>query len=91
MSVTAHFIQDWEIKTACLQTSYLPQDYTGEHIAEPLQDTVASWKLQEKHLVAITTDNRRNIVKAVELNEWLSMQCCSHRLHLAISECSVLL
>ncbi|XP_069388963.1 E3 SUMO-protein ligase ZBED1-like [Paralichthys olivaceus] len=84
MSVTVHFIQDWEIKTVCLQTSYFPQDHTGEHIAEALQDAIASWKLQEKHLVAITTDNGSNIVKAVELNKWLKMQCFSHRLHLAI-------
>ncbi|CAM4494650.1 unnamed protein product [Leuciscus chuanchicus] len=84
MSVTVHFIQDWEMKTACLQTSYFPQDHTGEHIAEALQDAIASWKLQEKYLVAITTDNGSNIVKAVELNEWLRMQCFGHRLHLAI-------
>lgn len=90
MSVTVHFIQDWEIKTVCLQTSYFPQDHTGEHIAEALQDAIASWKLQEKHLVAITTDNGSNIVKAVELNKWLRMQCFGHRLHLAIGECSVL-
>ncbi|XP_074551526.1 E3 SUMO-protein ligase ZBED1-like [Halichoeres trimaculatus] len=84
MSVTVHFIKDWELKTACLQTSYFPQDHTGEHIAEALQDAIASWKLREKHLVAITTDNGSNIVKAVELNEWLRMQCFGHRLHLAI-------
>lgn len=89
MSVTVHFIQDWEMKTACLQTSYFPQDHTGEHIAEALQDAIASWKLQEKYLVAITTDSGSNIVKAVELNEWLRMQCFGHRLHLAIGECSV--
>ena len=89
MSVTVHFIQDWEMKTACLQTSYFPQDHTGEHIAEALQDAIANWKLEEKHPVAITTDNGSNIIKAVELNEWLRMQCFGHRLHLAIGECSV--
>lgn len=36
MSVTVHYIQDWEMKTACLQTSYFPQDHTGENIAEAL-------------------------------------------------------
>ncbi|XP_077083445.1 E3 SUMO-protein ligase ZBED1-like [Siphateles boraxobius] len=82
--MTVHVIQDWEMKTACLQTSYFPEDHTGEHIAEAMQEAIASWKLQEKHLVAITTDNGSNIVKAVELNEWLRMQCFGHRLHLAI-------
>lgn len=91
MSLTVHFIQDWEMKTACLQTSYFPQDHTGEHIAEALQDAIASWKLNERHLVAITTDNGSNVVKAVELNGWLRMQCFGHRLHLAIGEYSDLL
>lgn len=90
MSVTVHYIQDWEMKTACLQTSYFPQDHTGVNIAEALQEAIASWKLQEKRLVAITTDNGSNIVKAVELNEWLRMQCFGHRLHLAIGECFVI-
>uniref|UniRef100_G3N6T0 HAT C-terminal dimerisation domain-containing protein n=2 Tax=Gasterosteus aculeatus TaxID=69293 RepID=G3N6T0_GASAC len=31
-----------------------------------------------------TTDNESNIVKAVELNKWLRMQCFGHRLHLTI-------
>ncbi|ROL46911.1 Zinc finger BED domain-containing protein 1 [Anabarilius grahami] len=59
MSVTVHFIQDWEMKTACLQTSYFPQDHTVGNTGS-------------------------NIVKAVEPNEWLRMQCFGHRLHLAI-------
>ncbi|KAJ8263828.1 hypothetical protein GJAV_G00141760 [Gymnothorax javanicus] len=32
----------------------------------------------------MTTDNGSNIVKAVELNKWLRMQCFGHRLHMAI-------
>ncbi len=36
MSLTIHFIEDWEMKTAFLQTSYFPQDHTGAHVAEAL-------------------------------------------------------
>ncbi|CAI5682842.1 unnamed protein product [Oreochromis niloticus] len=84
MSVTIHFMEDWELKTACLQTSYFPQDHTGEHIAEALQDVLKTWKLNPTGLVAITTDNGANIVKAVQLNKWPRIQCFGHRLHLAI-------
>nr|XP_023693148.1 zinc finger BED domain-containing protein 1-like isoform X2 [Paramormyrops kingsleyae] len=84
MSLTIHFIEDWEMKTACLQTSYFPQDHTGEHIAEALHDALLNWKLDEKGLVAITTDNGSNVIKAVELKKWQRMQCFGHRLHLAI-------
>ncbi|KAL7824411.1 hypothetical protein SRHO_G00294770 [Serrasalmus rhombeus] len=64
--------------------SYFPQDHTGEHIAEALQDALTSWKLNLTALVAITTDNRAKVVKAVQLNSWMRMQCFGHRLHLAI-------
>ena len=87
MCLTVHFIEDWEMKTACLQTSYFPDNHTGENIAEALQDALASWGLNEKGLVAITTDNGSNIIKAVELQKWPRMQCFGHRLHLAIGEC----
>lgn len=88
MSVTIHFMEDWELKTACLQTSYFPQDHTGEHIAEALQDVLKTWKLNPTGLVAITTDNGANIVKAVQLNKWSRIQCFGHRLHLAIGKCN---
>ncbi|XDV29425.1 hypothetical protein PO909_032555 [Leuciscus waleckii] len=61
------------MKTACLQTSYFPQDHTGEHIAEALQDALT--KLNEKELVAIMTDNGSNVIKGMELQKWLRMQC----------------
>ncbi|KAK1897504.1 Zinc finger BED domain containing protein 4 [Dissostichus eleginoides] len=41
----------------CLQTSYFPDDHTGEVIAQGLQDSLASWKLREDRLVCMTTDS----------------------------------
>ncbi|KAA8587504.1 hypothetical protein FQN60_016366 [Etheostoma spectabile] len=70
-------------KLLCMKST-ATNDHTGEHIVEALQNAIASWKLYEKYLVAITTNNGSNIVKAVELNEWLRMQSFGHRLHLAI-------
>ena len=74
-----HFMEDWEMKSACLQTSYFPQDHTGEHIAEALQEPLESWNLNPTGLVAVTTDNRSNTVKALQLTEWPRMQCFGHR------------
>ena len=74
------------MESACLQTRYFLQDHTGEHIAEALQDALSNWKLEEKRLVAITTDNGSNVVKAAQLLKWLRMQCFGPRLHLAIGE-----
>ncbi|KAI2642406.1 E3 SUMO-protein ligase ZBED1 [Labeo rohita] len=84
MCVTIHYILDWKIKSACLQTTYFPQDHTGENIAEALRDVTATWMLNPNGPVAITTDNGANIVCAVQNNNWQRMQCFGHRLHLAI-------
>lgn len=89
MSVTIHFIEDWELKSACLQTSCFPQDHTKEHIASALQDVLTNWKLNPTGLVAITTDDGARTVEAAQLNEWLRMQCLGHSLHRAIGECSI--
>lgn len=51
MSLTIHFIEDWEMKTVRLQTSYFPQDLTGDHTAEALHDALMNQKLDQKGLV----------------------------------------
>lgn len=80
-----HFVdEEFELKSHCLQTSYFPDDHTGENIALGLREALAAWDLCEERQVAITTDNGTNIVKAVELNRWTKIQCFGHRLHLAI-------
>ncbi len=87
MSLTIHYIDsDFTMKTRCLQTSFFPQDHTGEAISQGLKEALASWSLQEERLVCITTDNGSNVVKAVALNKWTRLQCFGHRLHLAIGE-----
>lgn len=87
LSLTIHYINDdFEIKNHCLQTSFFPEDHTGEVIAQGLAEALASWDLQEEKLVCITTDNGANVVKAASLNQWTRLQCFGHRLHLAIGE-----
>ena len=86
LSLTVHYIDNWELKGSCLQTCFFPDDHTGEIIAQGLQDALMSWNLTEARQVCITTDNGSNIVKAVSLNKWKRLQCFGHRLHLAIGE-----
>lgn len=87
ISLTVHFVdEEFELKSRCLQTSYFPDDHTGENIALGLREALAAWDLCEARQVAITTDNGTNIVKAVELNQWTRIQCFGHRLHLAIGK-----
>ncbi|KAL3976330.1 CD59 antigen [Sarotherodon galilaeus] len=85
ISLTVHFINgEWKLCSRCLQTSYFPEDHTGEQISQGLEEALESWGLKEEFQVCITTDNGANIVKAVELSGWTRLQCFGHRLHLAI-------
>ncbi|XP_059422959.1 E3 SUMO-protein ligase ZBED1-like [Carassius carassius] len=84
-SLTVHFIdEDFNLRARCLQTTYFPDDHTGENIAAGLREGLASWDLHEENHVCITTDNASNMVLAARLNEWTRLQCFGHRLHLAI-------
>ena len=90
ISLTIHYITDeWKLASRCLQTSYFPDDHTGEAIAEGLKDALESWGLREESQVCITTNNGTNVVKAVTLNDWRRLQCFWHRLHLTIGRLKV--
>ncbi|XP_070404420.1 transposable element Tc3 transposase [Nothobranchius furzeri] len=87
MSLTVHFIDaDFNMETRCLQTSYFPEDHTGQNIAAGLRQAIAAWNLDEGKLICMTTDNARNVTLAAQLNGWMRLQCFGHRLHLAIGK-----
>lgn len=87
LSLTIHYINDqWELCNATLQTTYFPEDHTGEQIAAGLREALEIWELEEKRMTSMTTDSGSNMVKALELNGWTRLQCFGHRLHLAIGE-----
>ncbi|XP_039515830.1 E3 SUMO-protein ligase ZBED1 [Pimephales promelas] len=86
LSLTIHFIDDWKLCSACLETTYFPQDHTGELIAQGLKEALECWGLKEANMTCMTTDSGANMVRALELNSWTRLQCFGHRLHLAIEK-----
>ncbi|XP_056111044.1 E3 SUMO-protein ligase ZBED1-like [Rhinichthys klamathensis goyatoka] len=84
MSLTVHYIDDWTLRSVCLQTAYFPDDHTGEIIAQGLKDALTSWNLDEERLICMTTDSGTNIIKALRDNEWPNLQCFGHKLYNAI-------
>ena len=47
MTFTVHFIDaNWDLKSYCLQTHYLPMDHTGTNFAEALEETIQQWDLE---------------------------------------------
>ncbi|QQP39025.1 Zinc finger BED domaincontaining protein 1like, partial [Caligus rogercresseyi] len=86
MSVTVHYLSpSWELKSRCLETSFMPESHTGDNLAEALQTSLQEWSLDEKKLACVTTDNGANIVAAVRKLRWGWLPCFGHNLHLAVT------
>ena len=85
MSLTIHYIENWELQSKCLQVLYTPQDHTSENLKDALQDSLDRWNLDPSKLIAFTTDNGANIVKACQLAGFPRFQCFGHRLNLAVT------
>ena len=56
LGYTVFFINDdWKLWSKCLQTVFCPEDHTGENLAECVQDTLNSWKLDVNKQVATSS------------------------------------
>ncbi|XP_077411679.1 E3 SUMO-protein ligase ZBED1-like isoform X2 [Vanacampus margaritifer] len=85
MSLTVHFINnDWLLISRCIQTIYLPEDFTEVMMATILREVLESWELREDMLICVTTDSATNCNSVLQLNEWNRLQCFGHCLQLAI-------
>ncbi|CAI2193314.1 4593_t:CDS:2, partial [Funneliformis geosporum] len=87
IGVTASFMDsDFKIYDILLELKYLPYPHKAEHIRDALQTVMRTWNLQEK-LIAITTDNGPNMVKAMSyFNNVTRIPCTAHTLQLAIGK-----
>ena len=86
ISYTVHFINhNWELRSRCLQTMFMPEQHTGENIAKAIQATLEAWGLQETHQVCLTTDSGSNVIKAAERLQMTRLACFGHNLHLGVT------
>jgi hypothetical protein len=84
---TVHYIfSEWTLESHCLQAHYTPEDHTGLNLQDALSMTIQEWNLEEKNLVAITTDSGSNIKHVGNLLKWNRLSCFGHNLHLAINK-----
>ncbi|KAL6476632.1 hypothetical protein MHYP_G00151310 [Metynnis hypsauchen] len=65
MSLTIHYFSaNWELKSKCLETVFMPESHTGDNLAEALRYLV------KRKLACITTDNGVNTGAAVRKLGW---------------------
>ena len=87
ISFTMHFIDnEWILRSRCLQTAFMPEDHTGDNIADALEGVHKSWNLSPAKQVCLTADNGSNIVCAARKLKWLRLSCFGHNLYLAIGK-----
>ena len=85
MTITAHFIDDWNMKSLCLQTRHCPEQHTAEHLKELHLAAFKEWQIEEKEITGCV-DNARNIVNAWELMGKTCMFCFGHTLNLSVKK-----
>ncbi|XP_078018496.1 E3 SUMO-protein ligase ZBED1-like [Epinephelus lanceolatus] len=86
LTVTVHYILDWEMRGFVLQTHPLYESHTSEHLAEELVHAVTEWKLERANIpIPVTTDNAQNIVNAIRNTDVFGphIGCFAHSLNLA--------
>ncbi|KAG0409789.1 hypothetical protein HPB47_013098 [Ixodes persulcatus] len=85
--VTAHMMdQDFRQHAYALVCQPMPQEHTGENIAQFLRDVIDDWGLPDHIPIFVVTDNGRNFVSAVAKSNWSGLLCFAHTLQLCISD-----
>lgn len=62
----------------------MPQRHT-DNLEEALHGTINYWKLQEKQIACITTNNGAKIVAANRQLKWPWLSCSGHNLNLVVN------
>ncbi|KAM9853513.1 E3 SUMO-protein ligase ZBED1-like [Aulostomus maculatus] len=86
LTVTVHYMLNWDMKSAVLQTRPMYEGHTSANLADELCTAVDEWKLKRPNItIPVTTDNAPNIVNAVNEAEGLGPQigCFAHTVNLA--------
>jgi hypothetical protein len=87
IGITASFISyDFKIYDILLELKYLPYPHKAEHIQNCIESTISKWGLHGK-IIAVTTDNGSNMVKAIsKINNVIRIPCTAHTLQLVIGK-----
>ena len=85
--VTIHYITpDSILRSHLLETKEFFDSHSAENVAEELRSILYQWELSTDKVVAATTNNCANMVRAMQLNDWMNVPCFSHTLNLAVEK-----
>lgn len=87
LTVTCHFVYDYNLKTASLATRKLlnTTNHSAQNIADTLKDILNHWNVLNK-TVCIVTDNASSMLKACEILKIRNLPCFAHTLNLVVQD-----
>lgn len=87
LSLTLHYIDSgFHLQSKALDTIHMPQDHTGQNIADVITDALAKWNLDLSRLLALTTDNGSNMLVAARIIGKPRVPCFGHVLHNGVNQ-----
>lgn len=79
ITVTGHFIYEFQSYTVVLATNEVQSSHTGENISNAILDILNNYEIDDK-VVTVVTDNAENVKKAVSKGLKISqpLLCCTY-------------
>jgi len=88
MSVTLHFVDNWELRHRVIAVLPVDDRHTGDNIVNWLLEVLDRYDFTRSKVVAVVHDNGSNIVSAAKkLNDaegWCSVRCAAHTIQLVV-------
>lgn len=83
VAVTAHFVENNNIKAVMLGCIPDAQRHTAQNLADLIKKICTEWNVMEK-VVSVTADNANNIQAAISLLKLKQVPCFAHTLNLIV-------
>ncbi|XP_041846931.1 E3 SUMO-protein ligase ZBED1-like [Melanotaenia boesemani] len=85
LTVSCHFIDNWQMQEFVLETRCFPGQHAADIISLELKRITDEWAITQK-VIAVVTDNGANMVSAVHKAGWKHYPCIAHTLNLVIKD-----
>ena len=83
MSVTCHFVENYEMVSCLLDCFQFSERHTADNLSGHLLRITREWEIQDK-VVACVSDGASNITLAIQKCRWKHLHCFAHTLNLIV-------
>ena len=79
------FALGFQLISRVLNTSQIDEEHTAANLATHLKSVLNQWKISDNKVIAVVTDNKVNILKAIkDFTPFHHISCFAHTLNLVI-------